>query len=536
MNALLPAPTPRQLGDRERFVAFAFAAADLLVEVGPEGRIEFAAGAFRARLGRPPESVLGRRPAELVCPEVRDAFATALALLPSRGRLAPTALRLADAARTPIAVSGLFLLSAGREARLCLSFAPLPTPPEQRPASGDALLREAQARLDPKASGMRLGLIELSGSGPVDGARLGEILAEQAGPGALAAEIAPGRFGLLPEEGAGLPDLALVTRRLEAALGGEAAGLSVSAHEVPLDCGGLTPAQAAQALRHGLAAFARLGSDGLRGAGFEDGLAGVVAMAAGRVASLRRGIAGRRFRLEFQPIVTLANRAIHHHEALLRPDRSMLRPGEDTGAFVSMVEMIGMTEELDLAVAGMAASATVALPPGQRIAFNISGLSAQSPAFRARLAALLDREGAACGRLMVELTESAQIEDEAVAAETLAAIRARGLPVCIDDFGAGAAAFRYLKAFRVDLVKVDGSYVAAALATERDRSFVAAMVDLSLAVGAEVIAERIETEEEAQAMRDLGVHHGQGWLFGRPGPLHSVEGQARGGFRSAGIG
>ena len=120
---------------------------------------------------------------------------------------------------------------------------------------------------------------------------------------------------------------------------------------------------------------------------------------------------------------------------------------------------------------------------------------------------------------MVELTESAEIEDEDSAASTLRALRARGVPVCIDDFGAGAAAFRYLKSFPTDYVKVDGTFVQAALTSERDRSFVAAMVDLSLAVGAKVVAERIETEEEAEVMRNLGVHFGQGWLFGRPGTL-----------------
>ncbi|HZF75315.1 MAG TPA: EAL domain-containing protein [Acetobacteraceae bacterium] len=513
MNA--PDSTQRPLGDRDRFVAFAFAAADLLLEVGTDGRATFAAGAFRARLGRAPESLVGRRAAEVVAPEDRDALATALALLPSRGRLPPTTLRLADAARTPMAVSGIFLPAAGQPARLCLCLAPLPSPAEASPVTGDALLREARARLLPGAAPVWLGLLDVGAAG----AALGPILAEEAGRGTLTAQLAPGRFGLLADEGADIPDLAQVTRRLEAALGTEAGGARVTARSVPLDAGGLTSAQAAQALRHGLAAFARFGAEGLRGAGFEDGLAGVVAVVAGRAAALRRGIADRRFRLDFQPIVDLATREVHHHEALLRPEPGLLAPGEDTAAFVSMVEMIGMTEELDVAVGQLAAAATAALRPGRRVAFNVSGLSAQSPAFRSRLLALLDGNRTACGRLMVELTESAAIEDEELAAGTLEAARDRGLPVCIDDFGAGAAAFRYLRAFRVDYVKVDGSFVAAALASERDRSFVAAMVDLSLAVGAQVIAERIETEEEAAVMHALGVHHGQGWLFGRPGPL-----------------
>ena len=87
--------------------------------------------------------------------------------------------------------------------------------------------------------------------------------------------------------------------------------------------------------------------------------------------------------------------------------------------------------------------------------------------------------------------------------------------MCIDDFGCGAAAFRYLRRFRVDHVKIDGSYVRNAAEDERDRSFVAAMVDLSRSVGADAIAEQIETEAVAEVMLEIGVRYGQGWLFGQ---------------------
>jgi EAL domain-containing protein (putative c-di-GMP-specific phosphodiesterase class I) len=513
-----PAPL-RPLGDRERFVAFAFAAAELLVELDAEDRITFAAGAFRARLGRTPDELIGQHPAGLVAAEDRAAFATALALLPARGRMPHTAFRLADAARTPVSVSGLQLRGAGEPSRICLAIAPLPDPPQPVAADAASLLREGEARLRAGGTGT-LGLIELSGTPDEAVARrLDALLAEQVTPGTLTAQMGPGRYGLLPEAGQALPDLGLLVRRLEETLAREDQPMAVSATALPLEPGALSPAQAARAVRHGLNAFARFGANGLRDAGFEEGLAGVVAQTTRRAAGLRRAIADRRFRLDFQPIVDLATREVHHHEALLRLEPGVLAPGEGPQDFVALAETIGVTEELDFAVAALALAATPALPPGQHIAFNISGLSAQSPLFRARLLALLDRDARAASRVMVELTESAEIEEEQTAAETLRALRARGVPVCIDDFGAGAAAFRYLKAFPTDYVKVDGAFVLAAMSSERDRSFVAAMVDLSLAVGAEVVAERVETEETAEVMRGLGVHYGQGWLFGKPGPL-----------------
>jgi hypothetical protein len=100
-------------------------------------------------------------------------------------------------------------------------------------------------------------------------------------------------------------------------------------------------------------------------------------------------------------------------------------------------------------------------------------------------------------------------------------LRGRGMRLCIDDFGAGAAAFRYLRAFRVDLVKIDGGYLRNAMRSEQDRGILASMVGLIRTVGARSVSERIETEDEAGLMSGLGVELGQGWLFGRPGALPS---------------
>lgn len=506
-------PESRQLGERERFVAFAFAAADLLLEVGADGRIGFAAGAARARFGCAPEELVGRPALDLIAREDRDGFAMALALLPVRGRLPPTRFRLADAAGTAAAVSGLCLGPV--RGQVSLSIAALPMAPESRPPEAETLLAEARARLASGGAGAGIGLIEVADAGNRDlRARAKAALGGTHAGGAMVAQFGPGRLGVLPAAGHALPDLAEVAERLEQVL-----GLKVQTELLSLDRHGLTPAQATRALRHALSVFGRQGAEGVRLGGGPPGLARVLEDVTGRAAALRRAIADRRFHLEFQPIVGLLDRRPHHFEALLRPDPRLLGRGEGPQDFVLLAETVGLTAELDLAVLEMAAEAGAELAPGQRIAVNLSGLSVQDAAFRAQALALLDARREAAARLMVELTESAEIEDEAAARETLAALRGRGLPVCLDDFGAGAAAFRYLKAFRVDFVKVDGSYVLAARTQERERSFVAAMVDLSLAVGAKVVAERIETEEDAALMRRLGVHCGQGWLFGRPGPI-----------------
>ena len=98
-------------------------------------------------------------------------------------------------------------------------------------------------------------------------------------------------------------------------------------------------------------------------------------------------------------------------------------------------------------------------------------------------------------------------------------MREQNIGVCLDDFGAGAAAFRYLRDFPVDYLKIDGAYVLGALRGERERNVVTSMLDLARSVGAETIAEAIETRELARLMEELGCMFGQGWLFGKAAPL-----------------
>jgi EAL domain-containing protein (putative c-di-GMP-specific phosphodiesterase class I) len=391
---------------------------------------------------------------------------------------------------------------------------------ETDPATLRRLIEE-RLRSQPGAPG-GLGLVELSGASDAAGRQMMQEALHASGDGAcVAAEIAPGRLGLLAPAGQGLPELKEVRARLAARLPSTAGGLAAAA--LDLEVPGLTPIQAIRALRHCLKVFAREGGRGLKEAGMDTGLGGFIEDIGQRTLVLARAIEQQRFNLQYQPIQSLSDRLNHHYEALCRPLRGVLGPSEGPGDFVNLAEAVGLTEALDFAVLEVAARDIQENNPAERVAVNLSGLSVQSAGFRDKLFARLDEEPDLAKQLIVELTESAEIEQEEEAAATLAGLRERGMAVCLDDFGAGAAAFRYLRAYRVDFVKVDGAFVTAALERERDRRFVASMVDLAGAVGAEVIAERIETAAHADLMRELGVGYGQGWHLGRPGPLPRRE-------------
>lgn len=516
---------------RDRYMAFAFAGADLLIETDPHGVIRFAAGAFGPRMGVEPGAVIGRHLYTLLAPVDRDGLAIALETVLRRGRIAPLVLRLNDAARTPVSVAAIVVPST--PPRICVTLGQVPNAPvADRIDAGDpgALVREAKLRLH-DGQGGKLALLELANWPALQESlsttdrqslRAGIVNAiTTTDGGARPQEFAEGRFGVVVND---TDEITAIVQRLDALARNSLPGkpAQVDRLELSLGAGTLTPSQAARALCYTLSRFRSGGAAAVRAAGADDGLAGVLAGAVKRIHAFRTAIADGRFQMKYQPVASLVDRSTHHFEALIRPFGAVIGADQSTQDFVVFAEAMGLSEDLDLAVAETVL-ATLRANPEVSIAVNVSGLSMQNLEFRERLLEILARADAGtrdlAPRLLLELTETVEIEDVAAAAVNIGAFRELGIGVCLDDFGAGAAAFTYLREFPVDFVKIDGLYVTRAALGSRERSFVSSMVDLASSVGARVIAERIETEAEAQLMRLLGVEFGQGWLFGRPGML-----------------
>ena len=492
-----------------RFVAFAFAASEMVIEVDQAGRVSYAAGAFRSRLGAAPESFIGRTVMDLVAPCDREALELAMLLLQERGRLLPCIVRLANPARSPAVLSGLKLVPGRTDSPACLTIGlpPAPVGAASPAASAQRLVQAAQAQL---ASGSgHLALLELTGGRPEDDSLATAL--EQVAPDALTTEVAPGRFGLLDPGG-----MDAVLPMIEAALLRQGGNLVVQTRQIALQNQGLTRGQATRALRQALTTFARDGTQGVDKAGFGGGLAAYVEGAMCQAKAFRRAIADRDFTLFYQPIVSLETRQVHHYEALLRPVRGM--SSRSPQEFVSLVETVGLADELDRTIVELVCEA--ADRGTASIAVNLSGHSVQDPAFRDWLLPLLRSSRAVQERrLLVEMTETAQVEAMDEVAETARQLRALGVRFCIDDFGAGAADIRLLRAAPTDIVKLDGSFVPGIIGGGRERAFVAGMIEIARAAGATVVAERVETDAEAAALMAIGATFGQGWLFGRPAPL-----------------
>ena len=238
-----------------------------------------------------------------------------------------------------------------------------------------------------------------------------------------------------------------------------------------------------------------------------------------RIARFRQSIAEARVGFVAQPIVDLASGATNHYEMLVR-----FEPGESPFEMVSFAEKTGIVADLDLASADAAIRFLTrdAAADFCGLAINISGLSITTPAV---VDTLLDRLKTAefpSQKLTFEITESAEIENLPAADAAIQALRARGHQVCLDDFGAGAASFPYLRALTIDGVKIDGAYVREALKSARDALLLRAMARLCEDLNVYTIAEMVETDEHHQHVSEIGVDMGQGWFFGRPVPLSSL--------------
>lgn len=513
---LIPTASTSAATAQERFLRLAFAAADLLLELGPEGTIRYAAGAFNAHFGAPAAQFLGENISRLIAPADGPALATALAEAHAQGRSAPSVLHLANAARASMIFAAL-----ATDAGLSVTIGRLPAPvaaPAAALQCPATFRREAEMRLATGADAS-LTLLDLGEDTAHHEIAAALATAPELADGSLFGTLAPGRFGVISRHTA---DLAALSRRIETlpAAAGQRRGIRTAAFK--LTSGALGPARAARALRSALLNFASGGMAGLAEAGFSQGLEGFLAQATERAGAVQRSIAGRHFRLVFQPIVGLADRAVHHYEALLRPIQPAGARPVSTQEFVTFVEAAGLSEELDQAVLEEALSVLRAAPAAT-VAVNLSGLSLQNAAFQDRLLQSIRRSGLEPGRLLVELTETAEIENVAAASGALAALRAAGVPVCLDDFGAGAAAFRYLRDFRVDFIKIDGAYVHAALKSPRERAMLASMAALARDVEAKVVAEMIETPEQEALCQAIGAGLGQGWLYGKPGLLPGLR-------------
>jgi diguanylate cyclase (GGDEF)-like protein len=222
----------------------------------------------------------------------------------------------------------------------------------------------------------------------------------------------------------------------------------------------------------------------------------------------------RRIVFARQPVVDATTREVVFSEALLRV------AGEDgrivtAGDVVPAMERSGLVPLVDMRILELA-TAHLADHPEERLAVNISPMTLESPDWLATLAAHIGRRSDIASRLIVEVTETVAIRDPDLARRKLAAMKALGVTIAIDDFGAGHTSFKHLRNFPVDIVKIDGAFVQNLSRSTNDRFFVQTLIDLAHHLGLSTVAEWVEDEETARLLASWGIDYLQGDHCGRP--------------------
>lgn len=221
-----------------------------------------------------------------------------------------------------------------------------------------------------------------------------------------------------------------------------------------------------------------------------------------------------RMRIALQPVVDSRTRQPRFYEALTRmeqPDGSLVSAGE----FVEVAEQLGLARLIDrraleLAIAAMKQDRHLSL------SLNVSGLTCGDPDWLATLLRLSRRDVSITSRLIVEITETAAIQDLNQSVAFIDTLKELGCKVAIDDFGAGHTSFKNLKHMAVDLVKIDGSFVKNLTEDSADRMFIETLVKLADYLGMETVAEWVVCEETAAIVAEAGVTYMQGFHLGRP--------------------
>lgn len=224
-------------------------------------------------------------------------------------------------------------------------------------------------------------------------------------------------------------------------------------------------------------------------------------------AELARLVAARDFSLAFQPVARLADGRPVGQEALLR----LRPPARPARHVVAAAAEWGLGPALDEAVLDKALA--LRPPGGLPVSVNVQAASLRDPVCFARLLSRLAGEGDAAG---IEIGGLRAAADLPAVAAMAAALREAGVRVALDDVGADPLSLAALRAVAVDEIKFSGAVVGEAVSTPRGRDLLRQLARLAAHLGARPVAKLIETMPQARLMRDLGITHAQGWLFGAP--------------------
>lgn len=254
---------------------------------------------------------------------------------------------------------------------------------------------------------------------------------------------------------------------------------------------------------------------------FRSGLDALLEKRRALEADLERAVVRGEFELYFQPRVESRSLAVKSYEALIRwhhPTRGMVSPAD----FIPVAEACGKIIEIGEWVLTEAVAALKGPLAGASVSINVSSLQFQQRNFVETVERALQLSEVSPSRLELELTESMLIDDEGRGQAVMKKLKALGVHIALDDFGTGYSSLSYLSKYPFDTIKIDKAFVNALESEQNGASILNAIIGLGSSLGMKIVAEGIETVEQAVFLIEAGCDQLQGYLFGRPQPISSA--------------
>ncbi|ERM09566.1 histidine kinase [Pantoea agglomerans Tx10] len=228
------------------------------------------------------------------------------------------------------------------------------------------------------------------------------------------------------------------------------------------------------------------------------------------------------FKPFFQPIVSLEDQRVVGFELLARrilPEGLIVSPAE----FIPAMEHHGLLNELMTSLAAQGFMTASTWPEHQFLSLNVSPSQLNGKHLPEILRKLAERYQFSLSRLRIEITETALIDDIETAHAELEALSEMGCMIAMDDFGTGCSSLAWLIQLPASTIKIDGSFIRSMLQKKDSRKIISSVVGLGRSLDMDVIAEGVETEEQAEMLRGIGCAYAQGYLFSRPIPAEETH-------------
>jgi EAL domain-containing protein (putative c-di-GMP-specific phosphodiesterase class I) len=527
--------------ERDRFVAFAFASADLLIELNDKGDIAYADGATMGLLGLKSEDMVGKSFISFV----NDAdVKTAHEILSDAehiSRLENVKLRIDSKlhGKLPFAVSGFQLPYLKNHYYLTLSVAREDISPddlnkrdlntgllkkENFAESANKKIREATESGQPLKMTL-LNFPELKAlldGMPADEsnhlvAAISDYLRSKSVDGDSAGLLKEGAYGFLHDEKLDEKKVLLELMQITKKADPSGQGIAMKAKTIKTEIGKLSEQDSANALLYTINKFANDKGNDFSIDSLQAGYQVMLDDTVNKITTFKNTVSGNQFQVAFQPIVNLKDGIIHHFETLVRFDKndSFSNPFQ----FITFGEQAGIIGDFDMAMCQRTIEIlNSAATKGNRplVSVNLSGKSLSSGLFMDTISEILRRNDGVRKQVIFEITESAKISNLTQANNFVQELRSKGNLVCLDDFGVGESSFDYLRHLQIDFVKIDGSYVKESVSTPRGKHLLKAMAGLCRDLDIVTIGEMVEDDDIAHILWESGVKFGQGYLFGKP--------------------